>query len=248
MNCEQAKLLIQPYVDGELEVIRIPELEQHFHDCPACNLGWRNLRGLQKALKQETLFYKAPVELRRQIKSELRSGFEVEPRHSIWNWLSVTTAGMAAACLLALLAVTLSRPSSPQLLAQEIVSSHVRSLMPNHALDVVSSDQHTVKPWFEGKLDFSPPVRDLAAGDFPLIGGRLDYVGGKTVAALIFQRRKHVINLFIWPAKAADSAPHATEPIQGYNLIHWSQTGMTFWAVSDLNAKELAEFADGFRL
>ena len=118
--------------------------------------------------------------------------------------------------------------------------------MANHILDVVSTDQHTVKPWFNGKLDFSPPVKNLAEQDFPLIGGRLDYIGDHAVAALIFQRHKHIINLFIWPAKEKNSNPTSPESLQGYNVIHWSEAGMTFWAVSDLNEKELMEFVRDF--
>jgi len=119
--------------------------------------------------------------------------------------------------------------------------------MADHMLDVVSTDQHTVKPWFNGKLDFSPPVKDLGAQAFPLIGGRLDYIGGRSVAALIYQHHKHVINLFIWPANEKDSKPAAFVPIQGYNVTHWSEAEMTFWAVSDLNEKELMEFAQDFK-
>jgi len=111
---------------------------------------------------------------------------------------------------------------------------------------VLSTDQHTVKPWFNGKLDFSPPVNDLAAQAFPLIGGRLDYLGGRSAAALVFQRQKHIINLFIWPAKEADSKPAVIASSQGYHLINWSESGMVFWAVSDLNEKELMEFVQDF--
>jgi len=113
-------------------------------------------------------------------------------------------------------------------------------------MDVVSTDKHTVKPWFNGKLDFSPPVEDLVAVGFPLAGGRLDYLGGRSVAALVFQRHKHIINLFVWPAKEASSKPASVKPSQGYHLIHWSEAGMAFWAVSDLNEKELMEFVQEF--
>jgi anti-sigma factor RsiW len=142
--------------------------------------------------------------------------------------------------------VTQTRLSAEKQLAQEIVSGHVRSLMGSHLMDVASTDQHTVKPWFNGRLDFSPPVKDLAAEGYPLTGGRLDYVGRRSVAALVFQRHKHVINLFVWPATEADSKPAAIKPTQGYNLIHWSKGGMAFWAVSDLNPKELMEFTQDF--
>ena len=246
MNCQQAKPLIDFYADGELDATGILELEKHFHDCPACALAWRNAQSLKKSLKQDALYFTAPAELRRAIKAELHS--QVKPRENFWNlkWLTAATTSFATVCLALLLTVTLTRPSEQQRLAQEIVSSHVRSLMANHALDVMSTDQHTVKPWFNGKLDFSPPVKDLAAQQFPLIGGRLDYIGGRSVAALIFHRNKHVINLFIWSANEKDSKPVASKSIQGYNLIHWKNAGMTFWAVSDLNEKELMEFVQDY--
>jgi anti-sigma factor RsiW len=248
MNCQQAKPLIDPYADGELEAVAILELEQHLQGCSACALAWRNLQSLKKTLKQDALYFTAPEELRQRIKAELPSPAKAVPQRQAWNWNWLTGAmsGAAAVCLALLLTVTLTRPSSEQQLAQEIVSGHIRSLMASHALDVVSTDQHTVKPWFNGKLDFSPPVKDLAAQEFPLIGGRLDYLGRRSVAALVFQRHKHIINLFIWPAKAADSNPAACETRQGYHLIHWSEAGMVFWAVSDLNEKELMEFVQDF--
>jgi anti-sigma factor RsiW len=203
---------------------------------------------LKKSLKQDSLFFTAPPELRRRIKAELRSQIETAPRWNFWNWnwLTTATTGVATACLALLLTLTLTRPSAQQRLTQEIVSGNIRSLMANHMLDVVSTDQHTVKPWFNGKLDFSPPVKDLAAQEFPLIGGRLDYIGGRSVAALVFHRNKHVINLFIWPVNEKDSNPAVDASIQGYNVIHWSEADMTFWAASDLNEKELMEFAQDF--
>ncbi|MDB6021763.1 MAG: zinc-finger family protein [Pedosphaera sp.] len=248
MNCQQARPLINPYADGELEAAGVLDLEKHIHDCPACALALRNAQSLKKALKQDSLFSAAPAELRRRIKAELHSQIKTEPWWNFWNWnwLTAASTGMAAVCLALLLTVTMTRPSAQQRLTREIVSSHVRSLMPNHLLDVVSTDQHTVKPWFNGKVDFSPPIKDLAAQEFPLAGGRLDYLDGRSVAALVFQHRKHVINLFIWPAKEADSNPAPLTPIQGYHLIHWSDSGMTFWAVSDLNEKELMEFVQDF--
>jgi len=247
MNCQQAKPLIDPYADGELEAAAILELEKHIHDCSTCALTWRNLQTLKKTLKQDALYFTAPAELRQRIKSELPS-----PRRAVsrpawnWSWLTTAMSGAFAVCLALLLLVTQTRRSPEQQLAQEIVSGHVRSLMPGHLMDVVSTDQHTVKPWFNGKLDFSPPVKDLAAEGFPLTGGRLDYLSGRSVAALVFQRHKHIINLFVWPAREADSKAASVTPGQGYNLIHWSEAGMVFWAVSDLNKKELMEFVQDF--
>jgi len=248
MNCQQARPLIDFYADGELDAAGILELEKHIHDCPACALAWRNAQSLKKALKQDALFFTAPAKLRRAIKAELRSQVETKPRWNFqnWNWLTTATTSVATACLALLLTLSLTRPSAEQRLTQEIVSSNIRSLMADHMLDVVSTDQHTVKPWFNGKLDFSPSVKDLAAQGFPLIGGRLDYIGGRSVAALVFHRNKHVINLFIWPVNEKDSKPAVVASIQGYNVIHWSEAEMTFWAVSDLNEKELMEFVQDF--
>jgi anti-sigma factor RsiW len=248
MNCQQAKPLIEPYADGELDAAGIVELEKHIHDCPTCALAWRNAQTLKKSVKQDSLFFTAPPDLRRRIKAELRSQIETAPRWNFWNWnwLTTATTSVATACLALLLTVTLTRPSAEQRLTQEIISSNIRSLMADHMLDVVSTDQHTVKPWFNGKLDFSPPVRDLVAQEFPLIGGRLDYISGRSVAALVFHRNKHVINLFIWPVNEKDSNPAASASLQGYDVIHWTNAGMTFWAVSDLNKKELMEFVKDY--
>jgi anti-sigma factor RsiW len=248
MNCQQARPLIDPYADGELDAAGILELEKHIRDCPACALAWRNTQALKKSLKADSLFFTAPTELRRRVKAELHSQLKIEPRRWFWNWNRLTgaTTGFAAVMLALLLTVLLTRPSAQQRLTQEIVSSHVRSLMSNHMLDVVSTDQHTVKPWFNGRLDFSPPVRDLAAQEFPLIGGRLDYLNDHSVAALIFQHRKHLINLFIWPVNEKNSKPAVLGSIQGYNVIHWTNAGMTFWAASDLNENELMEFVQAY--
>jgi anti-sigma factor RsiW len=250
MNCHDVKLLIQPYADGELEALRMREAEEHFRACPACAQSLAALQSLKKSVGSDSLFFNAPNALRQNLRAQLRAQAGATPERKSWNWNFVPTAsiGFAAACLALMLTVIANRPSAQQRLAQEVVAGHVRSLMANHTLDVVSTDRHTVKPWFNGKLDFSPPVKDLAAQDFPLIGGRLDYLDGHTTAALVFQRNKHVINLFIWPANETDSKPVEAAPIQGYSLVHWSEGGMVFWAVSDLNEANLMDFARDFSL
>jgi anti-sigma factor RsiW len=244
MNCQQAKPLIDFYADGELDAARILELEKHFHDCPACALAWRNAQTLKKSLKQDSLFFTAPPELRRAIKAELCSQIETKPRWSFWNWnwLTAASTSFATVCLALLLTMTMTRPSTQQQITQEIVSSHIRSLMENHMLDVVSTDQHTVKPWFDGKLDFAPDVKDFAAQGFPLVGGRLDYLNNRAVAALVYRRNKHLINVFVWPAQGANAGK--TENLRGYFVVSRDVNRFHYCLVSDLNEKELSELAD----
>jgi anti-sigma factor RsiW len=243
MNCQQAKLLIEPYADGELDAAAILELEEHIHDCSACALEWRNAQALKKALKQDALYFTAPKELRRKVKAELYSQFATKSRWNFWNWnwLTATTTSVATACLALLLIVTLTRPSAQQQLTQEIVSSHIRSLMASHIMDVASTDQHTVKPWFAGKLDFSPPVKDLAAQGFSLIGGRLDYLGGRSVAALVYQHNKHFINVFIWPV--ANAGASEQESYHGYNIVSFDAGGFQYYLVSDMDEPGLTQLA-----
>jgi len=248
MNCTQAKPLITLYADGELDTARSLELERHLQDCSVCAKEWRDLQGLQEAVRQEGLYFPAPVELRRKLLAELRTQTRRPAATNIWSWkwLSAAMSGAAITCVALLVVSVFNQPPAGDRLTPELVSSHIRSLMANHALDVVSTDQHTVKPWFNGRLDFSPPVKDLATQEFPLIGGRLDYVGGRSVAALVFRRHQHVINLFIWPVHEPDTQPRSLTSSQGYHVIHWSAAGMTLWAVSDLNPTELMEFAQDY--
>jgi anti-sigma factor RsiW len=160
-----------------------------------------------------------------------------------WRWIIAATSLLSTVIVIWVVASIFARQSTGDVLAQEIVSSHVRSLMADHLTDVPSSDQHTVKPWFDGKLDFSPPVKDLSQQGFSLNGARLDYIGNRPVAALVYQRRKHPINLFVWPSTEAPAVSEKASERQGYNLIRWSNGGMTYWAVSDLNLAELQQFA-----
>jgi anti-sigma factor RsiW len=246
MNCKEALELQHAHVDGELDLAHNLQMEAHLQSCAACRLAGENLQHLRVALRADELFSRAPAGLRRRIRSALSHEDRNEPRAVSWfPWLWLKLAGMSVAiALLAWLAVVeLKVPSAADRLAQEITSAHVRSLMASHLMDVASTDQHTVKPWFDGKLDFAPAVVNLTDHGFPLIGGRLDYLENRPVAALIYQRQKHLINLFIWPS-AADSATSETlTTYHGYNLIHWRAAGMTYWAVSDLNRSELRDFA-----
>ena len=262
MNCEEMRLLIHAFLDGELDLVRSMEIESHLESCAGCLLILQKQRSLRSLVRGSSLYYKAPEGLEHRIRADLSVAHQAaakpqaeavrtsHPRPTRWSRsLTWATAAGALAALAVIVSIVVPRwlqPSHQDLLAEEVVSSHIRSLMPNHLTDVVSSDQHTVKPWFDGRLDFSPSVIDLAQEGFPLAGGRLDYLGGRPVAALVYQRRKHLINVFTWPdeVSSGDSgAPVKAPARQGYNVYHWTKSGMAYWAVSDLNSDELMDFA-----
>src|SRR5207244_7111670 len=163
-----------------------------------------------------------------------------------WNWLALAAAVILAALIALNLVPRWQRPDAEQFLATQLIASHVRSLMANHLADVASSDQHTVKPWLDAKLDFAPAVVDLSQKGFPLVGGRLDYLDNRPVAALIYQRRKHFINFFVWPAGADAARSTKAMTREGYQLLHWKDSDFNYWAVSDVNEKELQEFKQLF--
>jgi len=249
LSCQRAQELIHGYLDGELDLARSLDVEQHMHECEICARTYRSQTTLRSSLKNDSLYYTAPEKLKKRIQSSLRkeARSKVSQRAFGWRWLTVG-ASLAFMLLIGVVVWRLVpgsiRPSGDELLAQEVVSDHVRSLqMPGHLTDVLSTDQHTVKPWFDGKVDFAPLVKNFASQEFPLLGGRLEYLNNRTVAALIYQRRLHYINLFIWPAEQAGSSGEVTIQRQGYNLIHWTDSGMNYWAISDLNSVELREFA-----
>jgi len=243
VSCRETKELIQGYADGQLDLVRNLEMERHFRECAACAAAYESLRAMRSVTSIK--YFQAPLELETRIRARLREAGGVgnmTPRFRVpWQW-----AGMAAALLLTVLGTWrltwMSRPGRlADEVAQEIVAGHVRSLMASHLTDVASSDRHTVKPWFSGKLDFSPPVGDFADRGFMLLGGRLDYLDRRPVAALVYQRRKHVINLFIWPTPDEPDSGIQAAGRQGYHLMHWNKAHMTYWAVSDLNEVELGE-------
>ena len=251
MNCQEIEALSHAYADRELDLVRATEVEQHLSGCRACSQAYENIRALSSALKSSDLYFKAPAHLKKHIRASVGAENKAAstlphshaPTFSWWHWLTRGLPIAATALIAFLLATSFIRPSPDERLAQEVTACHVRSLMATHLTDVASSDQHTVKPWFDGKIDFAPPVKDLVAQGFPLVGGRLDYLQNRPVAALVYQRHKHLVNLFIWPATRSSKETEKPAVRQGYNLLHWNESGMTFWAVSDLNPVELREFA-----
>jgi anti-sigma factor RsiW len=250
MNCPEIKALSHAYADRELDLVRATEIEQHLTTCRSCSREIENIRALRSALKSSTFYYRTPMNLRNQIRQSTcaRNGtarpvLRSEARQIRWKqWLRwfMPVAASAVAILLAISVM----PSADKRFTNEVVSSHVRSMMANHLTDVASSDQHTVKPWFDGKVDFAPPVTDLKEHGFPLVGGRLDYLQNRPVAAAVYQRNKHVINLFVWPSTQNRNTSKTVSVGKGYNVISWEASGMNYCTVSDLNATELQEFAD----
>lgn len=245
MNCNDSRPLLNGYVDGEVGLDAALMIEGHLESCPGCGRELAQLRELRSALAKESLRFTAPPELVRMV-TKLVGEDRPERADSWWRrWFGAS--GWVAAAAVAMVAVWVGlKPMAPEpggAIANEVVASHVRSLMPGHLTDVVSTDQHTVKPWFDGRLDFSPQVEDFAAQGFDLIGGRLDYVAGRPVAALVYKRRKHLINLFEWPVHQGLEPALSESEHDGYHVIHWDRGGMSFWMVSNLNEAEMKQFA-----
>lgn len=244
MNCQQTRELIDAYVDGELDLVKSLEIEEHLRNCETCAQAYERIRGLRSALTNNALRFEPSTDFERRLRSTLRKqdGSSAKPWLLRWSWLAFSATVVGALLVVIVAAGMFRRPSANDLVAQEIVSSHVRSMMANHLIDVESKDQHTVKPWFDGKLDFSPPVKDLSQQGFVLTGGRLDYIGNRPVAVVVYKRGQHPINLFVWPSDGTAVSSQQASVHQGYNLIRWSNEGMSYWVVSDLNLAELQQF------
>ena len=246
-GCTEMELLLQADLDGELTPAEAARVAAHVPSCPQCSERQAELLSLSRAL--QGLQHALPVGLETRIRAQLAA---LQPKSSrklrtgpvlARRWAAGSfAAGFALAASLAL-AVLLPRGEAG--LVDGVVASHIRALQPGHLMDVASSDQHTVKPWFDGRIDFAPPVKDLTAARFPLLGGRLDYLGGRPVAALVYGRDKHLIDLYIWPGTSLGGNEVGSQG--GYNVRRWAVDGMVFWAVSDLNAAELADFAARWR-
>ncbi len=244
MSCEEAQDLLHGYLDRELDLVRSLEMEQHLQACPSCSQAYQHQQALRSAIRTGSLYLTPPVHLHKRVRSALRRASQAAGRPWVWSWrwLSIAASLAFIALMLWRLVPVLPGFSSDDRLTQDLIAGHVRSLMVSHLTDVPSSDQHTVKPWFEGKLDFSPPVADVTAQGFPLAGGRLEYLGNRPIAAVVYRHQQHVINLFIWPVPHEEHVGERTLTRQGFQLIHWAKAGMSYWVVSDLNARDLQAF------
>jgi anti-sigma factor RsiW len=247
MNCQEVRPLLQLWTDGELDALKTMELERHVSGCAECAERQRGIQTLRRAFGAQELYEPAPRSLRMNIESALdeAAGGGSPLRIMRGRWLALAASLAIIAGTVATL--TLRSPDAASPTARAVVDSHIRSTLADHLVDVVSSAQHTVKPWFQGKLDYSVEVHDLADHGFPLRGGRLDYVNGRAVAALVYLRGKHPINLFIWPQARGEGATSEDVSMQGYHLIAWTKNGMEYWAVSNLNEQELQEFVADVR-
>jgi anti-sigma factor RsiW len=245
MTCDEAEILLHALMDGELDAGHAREVETHIAGCAACAAKLAGYREMSQAIAACDMKYTAPLALRRRIEASLpRPQSSAPSRRSVLRGFALGSAVSAMAAT-GLIAIVL-RDDDRQRIDSEIVSAHLRSLQAGHLTDVISTDQHTVKPWFNGKLDVSPPVIDLTAQGFTLIGGRLDYVDARAIGAVVYRRRAHIINLFVAQTSSTEHRAAKIESIQGFNIRAWSDRGLNYWAVSDIGADELAEFGDKF--
>ncbi|HTM01593.1 MAG TPA: anti-sigma factor [Candidatus Omnitrophota bacterium] len=247
MDCHEVRDRLGAFLDEELDPVTSHAVAEHVRSCGACAAELERQRRLRDGLRRGLEYHQAPAALRARVVRDLnaatpRSGWLGLGAGWAWQWV-----GAAAAFVLvaggAWLAGSQSTIAESNAIVGDVVTGHVRSLMAGHLTDVASTDQHTVKPWFAGKLDFSPPVTDFAAEGYPLIGGRLDYLHGRSVAALVYERHKHVINVFVWPTTENGEAMTRSVTRQGFHVIHGRKESMAYWIVSDLNAEELEQFA-----
>lgn len=253
-GCDQWGPVLHAFIDGELDLVRAADLEAHLAGCPDCRAEMERVRGVRQLIGRDGVRFKMPEEVRAQVLTALSreqaAGIPAQRRvetASPWgrffrfvrDWSFVPSlAALAASAML-----FVNAPAPELGIQDQLLASHVQSMLADHLVDVQTSNQHTVKPWFNGRIDFSPPVNDLAKDGFPLVGGRVDYIGGRVVAALVYRRNGHVINLFIWPQA---SGRQTDSEHDGYNMAEWSANGLVFWAVSDVSAGDLAAFRSSF--
>jgi anti-sigma factor RsiW len=238
VDCHEVEGLLSAYLDGELEPGVSTSVRDHVNGCAACRQRLANLESIGRMVRRAP-YYEAPDTLRARL-TRSRTRSTTTSQLLAWAAAVVLVASLTGSILFVRSSTQAVDPVDA--VAQEVVSSHVRALMGEHLFDVRSTDQHTVKPWFLGKLDFSPPVTDLAQAGFPLTGGRLDYVAGRPVAALVYTRGQHTINVFVWPEESDAVRSPDARAIRGFHVRHWTRGGMSYWAVSDVNDADLDQF------
>jgi anti-sigma factor RsiW len=248
MTCTDCRELLNAYLDLELMPDEAKDVRDHLSECADCSRAYAELEAASTVLQRDLVNYAAPDVLKARIRSALvESNARATPRVTTSpQWLRFAAAGLMIAVISSAATYGAVRDRSSRAMQDDLLSSHVRSLMPGHLTDVASNDTHNVKPWFNGRVNLSPPVPRLDSAGFKLDGGRLDYVNGRPVAALVYSRRQHVINVFSWP-EAGDDKDHSPVTSQGYHVVGWRSGNLAFWAVSDLNSAELADFVTQFK-
>ena len=248
MNCEFAQTTVHAYFDGELDALRSADFEDHLEICVECNAELKQISALHKRFQESDLFEQASAQLMDRIRTQI-SGEATGNRTKVFTFrrpflISAFGALAAAAASITIVFLVFQPHNQATRITAELIDAHVRSLQPGHLTDVLSTDQHTVKPWFDGKLDFIPPVSDFSQQGFPLIGGRLDIIDGRNVAALVYSRRRHFINVFVWPYREKESNLSGSGSHQGYNWLRWQSGDMEFCLISDASATDLRELKD----
>jgi anti-sigma factor RsiW len=244
--CTDRELSLHAWLDGELDAANTLALEAHVHACEGCSAELRRLTQLRASLRAPGVRFAAPAALRARVTAQVQPPLAVRRAVAAPRVLFSWGLAAGAALLSALCAWLLLVHWPADVLTDDLVASHVRSLLPGHLTDVSVSDQHVVKPWFNGKVDFAPPVPELGDLGFPLAGGRLDYVDRHLAAVVVYRRRQHVINLFVWRGVPPRLPLGELSRRDGYNVLHWSADGLEFWAVSDVNGAELQRFRSAF--
>jgi anti-sigma factor RsiW len=250
MDCTQTRDYLHGYIDRELDPVSAAALEQHLQSCAACKQAYEQLSSLRTAVGRHAGYYTASGDLADRIRAGIGVTTDkaaAKPHWPKWQWLQLGAAVAATAVVTWMATLQIGGARQDEIIAEQVIAGHARSVLTNHLTDVASSDQHTVKPWLSSRLDFSPPVTDLTTDGYPLVGGRLDYLDNRPVAALVYRHRQHVIDFFIWPDPKPDHETAMKSLFrQGYNVLHWRDAGMTFWAISDLNQHDLDTFARTF--
>jgi anti-sigma factor RsiW len=255
MTNDEAKQLLHAYIDGELDPAKTLELEAHLAASPSLRAACGRLREMSEAVRLKADYHTAPAWLEERVRAAIPAEPKNAPVRPTWwawlnpagslaaaaDWLRPAASFAAVALVTWVVALGVMRPSEDERITQEVLASHVRATLVNRFYDVASSDQHTVKPWLSARLAFSPPVADLSASGFELVGGRLDYIRAQPVAVLVYKRRQHVIDVFVWPAEAQKAEQTLTR--DGFNIERFARNDMSFWLVSDLGRNELNDFA-----
>jgi len=255
MNCTDSRSRLQAYLDQELDLPGVLGIDEHLASCEACKTIFVQQSALQSGIREHAVYYTAPGALKERIRGVISRSAAETPANGVksrWQQprfqrFQLGAAVAAAALVSWIAAIQYNTPPEAEFLAEQVIASHARSMLTTRLADVSTSDEHTVKPWLSSKLDFSPPVTDLTGAGFPLVGGRLDYLDNRPVAALVYGHSQHVINLFVWPDRGSGrSLPMQSLSKHGYNVLHWINGGMAFWAISDLNATEMKTFAEAY--